>query len=139
MECWSDGLWSQYSTTPVLHCFNRSLSMTLEAVNARLIEELKAVSGIKVKVDEPLARYTSMKIGGPADFFIEAETAAALAELLRLLEKQEMTFCMLGNGSNVLVRDRGVRGTVIHLAGEFKRAKWNESGETVWGEVGAAA
>ena len=139
MEYWRNALGFQYSTTPVLHCSNRALAMTTETTDTRLIEELKLISGIKLKVDEPLARYTSMKIGGPADYFIEAETAAGLAEVLPLLDKHQMPFCMLGNGSNVLVSDRGIRGTVVHLAGEFKRVKWNESGETVWGEIGAAA
>jgi UDP-N-acetylmuramate dehydrogenase len=91
-----------------------------------------------VKLAEPLARYTSMKIGGPADFFIEAENGAALAELLPLLKRHRIPVGFIGNGSNLLISDRGVRGAVVRLAGEFKRAEWREQGETGWLEVGAA-
>jgi hypothetical protein len=47
-------------------------------------------------------------------------------------------FCLLGNGSNVLISDRGVRGAVIHLAGEFKQAQWREKDDTPRVDVGAA-
>jgi len=105
--------------------------------DAPLAAELKRIGGLKVKVAEPLARYTSMKIGGPADYFIEVETAAALAALLGALAAQGENFYLLGNGSNVLISDRGVRGAVIRLAGEFKRADWREADESA--EVGAGA
>jgi UDP-N-acetylmuramate dehydrogenase len=91
-----------------------------------------------MKIAEPLARYTSMKIGGPADYFIEAATSAALANLLPILGAHNIAFYLLGNGSNVLISDRGVRGAVIRLAGEFKKIDWREQGESVWVNVGAA-
>jgi len=102
------------------------------------IDELKNISGLKVKIAEPLARYTSMKIGGPADYFIQVESDGALAHLLPLLRREATPFCLLGNGSNVLISDRGVRGAVIHLGGEFKRVEWNEMEHTVEVQVGAA-
>ena len=58
--------------------------------------ELKSIAGLKVKLDEPLARYTSMKIGGPADYFIEAENDAALASLLGAAARHEMKFMSIG-------------------------------------------
>jgi UDP-N-acetylmuramate dehydrogenase len=106
--------------------------------NAGLLEELSLISGLKVKTNEPLARYTSMKIGGPADYFIEAQDDAALCQLLPLLGRHGSAICLLGNGSNVLVSDRGVRGAVIRLAGLFKRVYWREDETGVWAEVGAA-
>jgi len=114
------------------------IPMATERDETPFIEELRSISGLKVKLAEPLARYTSMKIGGPADAFIEAQTEAALADLLPLLHRQGIAFCLLGNGSNVLISDRGVRGAVIRLAGEFKRFEWNDSGDTVEVQVGAA-
>jgi UDP-N-acetylmuramate dehydrogenase len=102
------------------------------------VADLSSVPGVRLKLDEPLARYTSMKIGGPADYFIEADDGAALAEVLIALRRHQVRLCLLGNGSNVLISDRGVRGAVIRLAGEFKRAEWKEDGETVWLEAGAA-
>jgi UDP-N-acetylmuramate dehydrogenase len=103
-----------------------------------LAADLKLIAGIKLKLAEPLARYTSMKIGGPADYFIEVENEPALAELLRLLNRHGTPICLLGNGSNVLISDRGVRGAVIHLAGDFKSIRWREDDESVQIDVGAA-
>ena len=105
---------------------------------ATLLEELREIAGLRVKVSEPLARYTSMKIGGPADCFLEVESGVALARLLPALNRHRSPFCLLGKGTNVLVSDRGVRGAVIHLAGEFKRVEWQEEGEIVCTQVGAA-
>jgi UDP-N-acetylmuramate dehydrogenase len=142
LEQWSDARQdsAQYSIIPTFHYFNSAvtLTMTKTSNDSPLATEVKQISGLRVKVDEPLARYTSMKIGGPADYFIEAQTDAALASLLRLLNQQAMNFCLLGNGSNVLISDRGVRGVVIRLAGEFKKIQWAEDGERVHVNVGAA-
>ena len=103
-----------------------------------LVAELAAVAGVKLSLDEPLARYTSMKIGGPADYFIEVESGTALAEVLIVLRRHQVPLWLLGNGSNVLISDRGVRGAVIHLAGEFKKIDWREVGDRIEVVVGAA-
>ena len=114
------------------------IAMAAEIDETPFIEELKGIAGLKVKVAEPMARYTTMKIGGPAEYFIEAQTEGALAHLLPFLQRQGIPFCLLGNGSNVLISDRGVRGAVIHLVGEFKRVEWDDRGDTVGVQVGAA-
>jgi UDP-N-acetylmuramate dehydrogenase len=103
-----------------------------------LVQELRLIPGLKVKVSEPLARYTSMKIGGPADCFVDVENEAALSQLLSFLSQHGMPSCLLGNGSNVLISDFGVEGVVVHLVGDFKRAEWHEQGNDSWVEVGAA-
>jgi UDP-N-acetylmuramate dehydrogenase len=112
-------------------------AMAKERNESPLEAELKSIAGLKVKLDEPLARYTSMKIGGPADYFIEAQTDAALANLLALLRRHEMRFYLLGNGSNILISDRGARGAVIHLAGDFKQIEWHEASHAIVAKVGA--
>ena len=130
----------QYFNTPALH-YSRSQSMLAMARatdDSLLVQEIAAVPGVRLKLDEPLARYTSMKIGGPADYFVEADNGAALAEVLISLRRHQVPLCLLGNGSNVLVSDRGVRGAVIRLAGEFKKIAWRERGEFVEIDVGAA-
>jgi UDP-N-acetylmuramate dehydrogenase len=114
------------------------LVMVQEHSDSPLAQNLTAIAGATVKTAEPLARYTSMKIGGPADYFIEVENHNALAGVLALLDRQRISFCLLGNGSNVLVSDRGVRGAVIRLAGIFKRVEWREDETGVSVEVGAA-
>jgi UDP-N-acetylmuramate dehydrogenase len=101
-------------------------------------EELKAIAGLKVRIAEPLARYTSMKIGGPADYWVEVEKAQALRQLLPLLKRHEIPVCWLGNGSNVLVSDRGVRGAVVRLVGDFKKVTWLVQDAHVLVQVGAA-
>lgn len=103
-----------------------------------LAEELKLIPGLKVKIAEPLVRYTSIKIGGPADYFLEVENRAALTQILRLLDRYGISFCLLGKGSNVLVSDLGVRGAVLRLGGEFKQIEWQEEDREVLATVGAA-
>ena len=114
------------------------LAMAKESNDSPFAAELKPIAGLKVKIAEPLARHTSMRIGGPADYFIEVERDAALTNLLQALNGHGTPFCLLGNGSNVLVSDRGVRGAVVHLVGEFKRVSWREENLTVQVDVGAA-
>ena len=83
------------------------------ATLARPIDVLYAKLGDKVKENVSLAPYTSARIGGPADIFITADTAAELGRILKLLWKQEIPVTLLGGGSNVLVSDKGVRGVVV--------------------------
>lgn len=82
-------------------------------VSARPIEVLRAKFGDKVKENVLLAPYTSARIGGPADIFLAADTAAELARIVTELWKHGLPFTILGGGSNVLVSDRGVRGVVV--------------------------
>lgn len=63
--------------------------------------------------DEPLARHTTLRIGGPADLFIRADTRAELEEFVSRAHALNLAVLVLGNGSNVLVADQGVRGVVI--------------------------
>ena len=70
----------QYSITPSLQS-TVMFAMAIATDNAPLFDDLSSVSGVRLRLDEPLARYTSMKIGGPADYFIEADHGAALAQV----------------------------------------------------------
>ncbi len=124
----------QYSISPI----EQSRFMAKETHDEALVAALERIGGLKIKANEPLARYTSIKIGGPADYFIIVDHDAALAELLKTLNERGVNFCLLGNGSNVLVSDRGVRGAVIHLAGQFRRALWREQNDIARAQVGAA-
>jgi UDP-N-acetylmuramate dehydrogenase len=112
--------------------------ITQESNETSLAQALKLITGVRIKVAEPLARHTSMKVGGPADFFIDVDKRSAMPLVLRTLNRYRTDFCLLGNGSNVLVSDRGVRGAVIHLAGEFKQIEWCPEGEITRVRIGAA-
>jgi len=112
--------------------------MKKDSDETELVRELRLISGLKVKVDEPLARHTTIKIGGAADYFLDVEAGPALIETLRLLNLHQVPFYLLGKGSNVLVSDLGVRGAVLRLGGEFKRIAWQEEGDRALADVGAA-
>ncbi len=112
--------------------------MRKEMAETSLVQELRLVSGLKLSVNEPLARYTTIKIGGPADYFLEIGGRAALVQTLRLLNRYEIPFYLLGKGSNVLVSDLGVRGAVIRLGGEFLQIGWREEKAGILVTVGAA-
>lgn len=90
-------------------------------------EKLAAQITGAVRTNEPLSRHTSFKIGGPADLFIEPETIAELVSVLTTLRQEGIPYFMLGNGTNLLVGDRGYRGAVIRLAGEFLCASFTGS------------
>ncbi|MBM3127804.1 MAG: UDP-N-acetylmuramate dehydrogenase [Chloroflexi bacterium] len=73
----------------------------------------RAAFGARGRANEPLAAHTTFRIGGPADFFVAAETPDGLIDLVRVARAQQIPFFVLGNGSNILVRDCGFRGLVI--------------------------
>lgn len=70
-----------------------------------------------VRTREPLAPYTHLKIGGPAEFFVQPRTVPELAAVLKHCTKNRLPVKMLGGGYNLLVRDDPVPGVVIRLAG----------------------
>ena len=76
-------------------------------------EGLAAALGPSVLRDEPLARYTAMRIGGPADLLLVCETTAAVVRAVRLARRYGVPWRVLGGGCNVLVADEGLRGLVI--------------------------
>jgi UDP-N-acetylenolpyruvoylglucosamine reductase len=79
---------------------------------ALLTQLEKAYTG-RVKPGEPMSRHTTLKIGGPADAFIEAKTPQELADIVLLARKLSIQFFILGGGSNILIGDKGFRGLVI--------------------------
>jgi UDP-N-acetylenolpyruvoylglucosamine reductase len=72
--------------------------------------------GTVLRVSEPLARRTTMRVGGSADLFLEPATGEDLSAALRLCREEGIPWMALGRGSNLLVRDGGIRGLVISLA-----------------------
>ncbi len=78
-----------------------------------------------VRREVPLAPYTWLHIGGPAQYFIEPTTVEQLAEVLRRCRENDVPVRVLGGGANLLVDDSGVRGAVVRLAGEqFARVEF---------------
>jgi UDP-N-acetylmuramate dehydrogenase len=97
-----------------------------------LASELRE-AGIEVRVDEPLARHTTMGLGGPADLLAFPSTAAQLIRTLDLAGEADLPVRVLGAGSNLLVDDAGVRGLVLATAA-LDRVRFGEHGEV---EAGA--
>ena len=81
--------------------------------------------------DEPLSRHTTMKVGGPADRLVLPRTAEQVAAVLAWCRQASVPCYVMGNGSNLLVRDGGFRGVVVKLCDGFKAI-------TVEGEKGAS-
>jgi UDP-N-acetylmuramate dehydrogenase len=99
--------------------------------------DLKAAFGTRLKENEPLKRYTSARVGGPADALLEAHTTEELAEMAFYLWQKGLPFIVLGGGSNILVSDAGVRGVVV--INQARQIRFDEEGDppTVWAETGA--
>lgn len=95
--------------------------------------------GDRARFDEPLAPYTSWRIGGPADGFIAIESTAELADLLRWSFKRRIPRFILGSGSNILIGDGGIRGVVVRLGGEFAAIDVAEEDRAVVVRAGASA
>ena len=70
-------------------------------------------------LEEPMAKHTSFRIGGPADVLAQPGNEAELAELLKRAAHHAVPVTLVGNGSNLLVRDKGIRGLVIKLSNLF--------------------
>ena len=80
-----------------------------------LAEQLKSSVSCTVRLNELMSGHTSFKIGGPADILVLPESIEQLREVLQAVSKTAVPLTLLGNGSNVLVRDKGIRGIVIKL------------------------
>ncbi|HEC67087.1 MAG TPA: FAD-binding protein [bacterium] len=69
----------------------------------------------KTKFNEPLAPYTTLKVGGPADIFYTADSTEDLIKVVKLAKENNVPVTLLGAGSNVLVSDDGIRGLVVRV------------------------
>ncbi len=83
----------------------------------------------KVRCDVPLARYTSFRIGGPADVFVEPDTLDELRAVVSVVGAEQLPLFILGGGTNLLISDNGVRGVVVKLGGGFNYTAWEEQEE----------
>ncbi|WP_080846535.1 UDP-N-acetylmuramate dehydrogenase [Cytobacillus gottheilii] len=79
------------------------------------IGELQTLNAGKIKENEPLANHTTMKIGGPADLYIEPSSVEGLSQIMELIKKHNFKWTAIGRGSNLLISDKGIEGAVIKL------------------------
>lgn len=76
-----------------------------------------------VRENEPMAEHTSFKAGGRADLFVEPQSEEQLRKVLQLYNKENVNYMVIGNGSNVLVRDGGYRGVIVRIGDAFTSVK----------------
>jgi UDP-N-acetylmuramate dehydrogenase len=84
-------------------------------LNHEAREWLKKVFGGNVKFDEPMSRHTSLRVGGPAEAFVVPESLEALEALITWSRENQLPFLIIGDGTNLLVKDGGISGVVIVL------------------------
>ncbi len=84
--------------------------MNIEEIYEILTKEIKDSTVYK---NEPMSKHTSFKIGGNADIYIKAKTVEDIKIVLKVANEKSIPTTIIGNGSNVLVKDNGIRGIVI--------------------------
>jgi UDP-N-acetylmuramate dehydrogenase len=98
---------------------------------------LTALLGSAVTFDEPMARHTTFKIGGPADALALPQNETHLRELVQWAEQNSIPYLVFGGGSNLLVRDGGIRGLVICMRAMAGDVQWRQAPPQVIVTAGA--
>jgi UDP-N-acetylmuramate dehydrogenase len=94
-----------------------------------LAKKLETANIGVIKQGEPLANHTTMKIGGPAELFVEPKNIESVKKMMGIVKQADAPWRVIGRGSNLLVKDKGVKGVVIKL--EKGTDHLNVDGETV--------
>ena len=81
----------------------------------------KIVRKEQILEEEPMKKHTTFRIGGPAEYLILPQTTEEIADVIKLCRQEEIPWYIVGNGSNLLVADEGVRGVVIQLLRNFNQ------------------
>lgn len=97
----------------------------------KLIKELEKAEIGAISLNEPMSNHTTWKIGGPADLLIEPTDKYKLAQTMKCIQKYKVPWMVFGKGSNLLVRDGGIRGVVIKLGEGFSHISFLNSEVTV--------
>ena len=98
-----------------------------------MVEQFKAISPQLIE-NESMSRHTTFKIGGDADMFVSVESVDELVALIRLAKAKNVKYTVIGNGSNLLVGDKGIRGLVIEIGQGL--AGYEVRGNVIYAEAG---
>jgi UDP-N-acetylmuramate--alanine ligase len=112
--------------------------LSILAADLVVAEKLKALVGEEgdVRLYEPLSKHTTLRVGGPAQFWVEPRNEAAFAEVIRFCRYENLPLFVIGRGSNLLVRDGGIHGVVVHpCGGDFDKIDVN--GDEITAGAGA--
>jgi UDP-N-acetylmuramate dehydrogenase len=119
------------------------LSTSSEKERLAYLQELQRAFGsgalypLSLQTEVSLARYTSARIGGPADALVEIQSVAELVEIVSLCWRYNIPFMIMGGGSNLLVSDSGVRGLVVVNRARQVRFDPHANPPNVWAQSGA--
>lgn len=97
------------------------------------LAKLYALNIGKVRENEPMSNHTTIKIGGPADIFVEPSTPENLQKIMELINEYDIKWRAIGRGSNLLVSDNGIEGVVIKLGSGLDQLEINENEVKVGG------
>jgi UDP-N-acetylmuramate--L-alanine ligase/UDP-N-acetylenolpyruvoylglucosamine reductase len=109
--------------------------LAADLVTAEKLKEIVGEEG-EVRLYEPLSKHTTLRVGGPAEFWVEPRNETAFAEVIRFCRREGLPLFVIGRGSNLLVREGGIRGVVVHpFGGDFD--KIDVDGNEITAGVGA--
>ncbi|MDR1018467.1 MAG: UDP-N-acetylmuramate dehydrogenase [Lachnospiraceae bacterium] len=98
-------------------------------MNNEIIEDLeKIIDKSKIKINEPMKLHTTFQVGGPASFFISPTANEEVRNLVSFLKDEKIPFYIIGNGSNLLVSDKGYDGVIIEIGEAFSEITLKEDG-----------
>jgi len=101
-----------------------------------LIKQInKVTKKVNINIDEPMKKHTSFKVGGPADILVTPEDAIEVQDIIKICKENKVDYYLIGNGSNLLIRDGGIRGVVIKLC---KLNKIEVEGNKIIAQSGAS-
>jgi UDP-N-acetylmuramate dehydrogenase len=93
--------------------------------------DIKKYGILNYRLDEPMKQHTSFKVGGPADIFFEPGDVEELKKTIRFVKENELPYYIIGNGTNLLVGDKGIRGAVIKVGESFNNIQIYDDEVTV--------
>lgn len=92
------------------------------------LDDIRRSFSGRIAISEPLERYTTFRIGGPADIYLEPSDKHDAVALIAHLRRENVPFFLMGNGSNLLVADEGIRGAVVNLEHGFNYVSADDDG-----------
>lgn len=104
----------------------------MDRLDPNIYEFIKErVSDKNILLDEPMMKHTTFRVGGPAKAFVSVDTEKQLSEIIPFLIKVEEPYYVVGNGSNILVGDRGYNGVILEIGSKFNKITVNDNTITV--------
>ncbi len=105
------------------------INVDMQTLSGKLVQELTAAAHGKIKFSEPLAVYTSYRIGGPTDVMVFPDSESEITTVLKIIHNAKLPLLVIGKGSNLLVSDYGWEGATVYL-GDNLSGWWFDKGKT---------